>query len=292
MIKDQTQNAYTKSVNAVLNYVEKNYSSNLQLEQLASVGNFSPYHFHRIFKAVTGETHQDFINRKRLEKAVHKMEEGFSFTQIAYDTGFASPAHFSHAFKKFYKKTPRDFFSVYKKTGIYPVTEQKTDTAVIYTDIPYTVKQYPEYNIAYVRHIGSYDFRIGIAWKKLMGWARENKLITAESMRISFSHNDPRLCPDNKVMYDACVVIPGDYTVKGDEPVSFRTIHSGPFISAFFEGSPFDLPGFYTALYKKIISQNTLTLFDERDFCIHNESVFDQIRGKFQNEIRIAVKDE
>lgn len=290
MIKEQTQNAYEKSVNAVLNYIEKNYSSSLSLEQLSSVGNFSPYHFHRIFKAVTGETHQDFILRKRLEKAIHKMEEGLSFTQIAYDTGFASPAHFSHAFKNFYSKTPRDFFSVYKKTGVYPVKEQKSVTETVYADIPYTVKQYPEYHIAYVRHIGSYDFRIGLAWKKLMGWARENHLVTPESMRLSFSHNDPRLCPDNKVMYDACVVIPADYTVKGDEPVSFRIIHSGSFISAFFEGSPFDLPFFYTALYRKIILQSSLVLFDERDFCIHNESVFDQIRGKFQNEIRIAVK--
>jgi YesN/AraC family two-component response regulator len=44
----------------------------VKLEQLAKVACFSEFHFHRIFRAVAGETVANFTNRLRLEKAARE----------------------------------------------------------------------------------------------------------------------------------------------------------------------------------------------------------------------------
>ena len=69
MNNDITKDEYTARINRVLDYIEANIDTALSLETLAGVAHFSPFHFHRIFKAMTGETLNRFIQRIRVEKA-------------------------------------------------------------------------------------------------------------------------------------------------------------------------------------------------------------------------------
>jgi len=61
---------YQARIHRVLDYVAEHIDEPLPLRTLARVSNFSPFYFHRIFKALTGETLSDYIKRQRLEKAV------------------------------------------------------------------------------------------------------------------------------------------------------------------------------------------------------------------------------
>jgi AraC family transcriptional regulator len=63
------KNEYLKRINRVLDYLEENYAQQLSLELLAEIANFSPYHFHRIFKGIVGESLYKYIQRIRIEKA-------------------------------------------------------------------------------------------------------------------------------------------------------------------------------------------------------------------------------
>jgi len=65
----QIQIEYKNRINKVFDYIERNISEQLTLEELADVASFSKYHFVRIFFGITGETPFQFINRIRLEKA-------------------------------------------------------------------------------------------------------------------------------------------------------------------------------------------------------------------------------
>jgi AraC family transcriptional regulator len=42
---------YIARINRVMDYVEKNYSKVLTLDNLADIAGFSRFHFHRIFRA-------------------------------------------------------------------------------------------------------------------------------------------------------------------------------------------------------------------------------------------------
>lgn len=64
---------YVDRVNRAIDHVTANLDEPLRLEDVARVAGFSPYHFHRTFQALVGETLHDFTTRIRLERAVYLM---------------------------------------------------------------------------------------------------------------------------------------------------------------------------------------------------------------------------
>jgi len=61
--KKQLRAEYTARINRVTDYIELNISKDLSLQEIANVAHFSPFHFHRIFTAIVGETLNGFIKR-------------------------------------------------------------------------------------------------------------------------------------------------------------------------------------------------------------------------------------
>ena len=57
---------YDKRVNRVIDHIREHLAEELSVAGLARVAGFSPFHFHRVFKALTGETLFGFVQRRRL----------------------------------------------------------------------------------------------------------------------------------------------------------------------------------------------------------------------------------
>ncbi|MGY0574619.1 helix-turn-helix transcriptional regulator [Bradyrhizobium sp. RDM12] len=92
---------YERRINRVIDYVQGHLADDLTLERLARVAAFSPFHFHRVFAAITGETLSDFIRRVRLERAAGALISlpETSILDVAYRYGFSSAATFARAFR-------------------------------------------------------------------------------------------------------------------------------------------------------------------------------------------------
>ena len=99
---------YISRINRVIDYIESNLCETLQLDDLARVATFSTYHFHRIFRAITGEALYGFIQRLRLERAAGQLaaNPAKTITAIAFDCGFGSSASFSRAFREYFSTSP------------------------------------------------------------------------------------------------------------------------------------------------------------------------------------------
>ena len=69
MKNKRVHNEYTKRINKAMEYISMNFDKNIKLDEVAKASHFSPFHFHRIFHGIVGETVNDFINRKRMEAA-------------------------------------------------------------------------------------------------------------------------------------------------------------------------------------------------------------------------------
>ena len=65
-IQQQSRKEYIHRINRVVDYIEANLDEDHSLEKLAGVACFSPFHFHRIFRALTGETINNYVKRIRL----------------------------------------------------------------------------------------------------------------------------------------------------------------------------------------------------------------------------------
>ena len=102
---------YARRVHRVMDHVRENLRGELSLEALAKVAHFSPYHFHRVFKSVTGETLTRFVQRSRLERAAYLMKSSPSreLGSIAHQVGFSAQSDFSRVFRKHYGVAPSDW---------------------------------------------------------------------------------------------------------------------------------------------------------------------------------------
>ena len=109
---------YLTRINRVVDYIQRHLIEDLSLTVLARVANFSPYHFHRLFKAITGETLNDFVRRVRLEKAggMLVLNPQESITNIALECGFNEPNYFARQFRQHIGVSPSD----YRKHGYVP----------------------------------------------------------------------------------------------------------------------------------------------------------------------------
>jgi len=94
-----------------MDHVRHHLDGDLRLAALADVANFSPHHFHRVFKATMRETLTSFVQRARLERAATLMKTVPSrkLDSIALEVGFSAHSDFSRVFKKRYGIAPRDW---------------------------------------------------------------------------------------------------------------------------------------------------------------------------------------
>jgi len=108
-----TLNGFQKEdefIDKVRTYIIENISTpNLTSEIISHQFGMSRMQLYRKLKALIQFTPAEYVRSIRLETAMQLLQtEDFNISQIAYQTGFSSPTHFTRAFKKVYGKTPSE----------------------------------------------------------------------------------------------------------------------------------------------------------------------------------------
>ena len=106
-----TTATYIERVNLAIDHIVNHLDEPLRLRELSRTARLSPFHFHRVFQALVGETPSDFVKRLRLEKALGLMAQSRapSLTSIALECGFSSSSDFSRCFKQRFGVSPSAF---------------------------------------------------------------------------------------------------------------------------------------------------------------------------------------
>ena len=109
-INDISRGALNK-LDFVLEYIEENYNTKLEIEKLAYSVGFSYSYFTKIFKAGTGFKFTEYVNNLRLKRAEQMMIEkpDAPITYIAMECGFNSTSYFIQLFRKTKGITPNEF---------------------------------------------------------------------------------------------------------------------------------------------------------------------------------------
>jgi len=257
-IQENSRIEYRARINRVMDYIDQHLDQSLELKTIADIANFSPFHFHRIFSFLIGETPIDYIQRLRVEKAAWKLRESTpeTITEIAYGCGFGSVSLFSRTFKKHFGMTPSQFSKadkpVYSQNGklfskngqmlrknLKSDRGENADLCIVESNQFYfmkaniEVKEMPEMKAIYVRHIGTFN-QIGQAYEKLFKWAYPRGLYTQNvSKSASITHDDPSVTELEKVRQSACIIIEEDVKVDGE--IGKLTIPGGKYAVGHFE---------------------------------------------------------
>lgn len=95
---------------SVTEYIEKHYTEPLTLEVLATASHGSPYHLHRVFKRITGQTPVQYIQAKRINKAQTLLTHTqMTVAEIGRQVGISNPAYFISVFRKHTRCTPAHY---------------------------------------------------------------------------------------------------------------------------------------------------------------------------------------
>jgi AraC-like DNA-binding protein len=98
-----------QAVGRALDYLSEHYAENISLENLARIANLSPFHFNRVFSEQYGMPPHAFQTQLRVFRAKTLLREGWSISQVAFQTGFADQSHLTRHFKRLVAVTPGQF---------------------------------------------------------------------------------------------------------------------------------------------------------------------------------------
>lgn len=216
---------YKKRIDKVIDHINSNLDQNISLDQLAGIACFSPFHFHRIFAALTGETVKNFTNRIRMEKAARLLR--FSkkkISEISSDCGFADATSFSRLFRQYFGITPTDYRKGTEiknskiRQDLYPVDAYhcNTDHEELKRKFPVEIRTFPRRRIAYLRVVDA--FRDGVvieAFREMTVWSKEHRLFDSEII-FGMSLDDPEVTPKEKYRYEVCISLPEDFRIHHD----------------------------------------------------------------------------
>lgn len=90
---------YRRIVQAKI-FIDNNYASNIDIDNISDEAYFSKYHFIRLFKKIYGKTPHQYLTVVRIEKAKNLLKIGTSVSDTCFSVGFESLSSFSGLFKR------------------------------------------------------------------------------------------------------------------------------------------------------------------------------------------------
>jgi len=180
------------------------------LNELATAAAVSPFHFHRIWRALTGETVAQTVLRLRLEASEQLLSRaGASVTETAESVGFGTPQSFARAFRRHFGTTP----SEHRRVTPSP---ERGRSIPLQVDI---VSRGPVLVVALRRDGGAY-VDLNATFASVFAWAQNEALLASLEGIYGVPLDDPASVPAERLRYDACLAL-GD-TVR--PPAPFRSL--------------------------------------------------------------------
>ena len=275
---------YVNRINKAINYIDHHLDQELSLDIIAAIACYSPFHFHRIFKAIIKEPLNVYITRKKIEKtaSILMRKKEVTITALSSTYGFNSNSSFTRAFKKFYGISPTQFrnssdkFSkigrVNSKNGQEIVVFEKyicdieNRQTLIEMKANIEIKEMPVLNLAYISHIGQAN--LGVTFGKLMDWAGPEGLMDSPDFKmITVYHDSFKITAPDKVRMSACILL--DKPAKTNGEIGLRTIDKGKFVVGHFEIAGVDFGKTWTELYIWL-NENGYKTTDRNSFEIYH----------------------
>lgn len=239
-----TRSDYAIRLERVFRWLADHLDDTLDLARLAEVAAMSPYHFHRTYHAMQGETAAETVRRLRLHRAAVELITGeLPVPRVARRAGYGSQEAFTRAFKAAYGVPPARYRASFVPSPTPKGTEDAMDTTTAYHA---TIRETPALRVAALAHSGDY-INIGSTFERLMAMAGGQGLLGPWTRSFGVYYDDPASTPREALRADACVTLPDGKVPGGD--LQLREIRGGRYAVTLHVGPYAELHFPYTWLY-------------------------------------------
>jgi len=253
-MKTVTLHDYKRRVLRALVHIQQHLDDPLELGDLARLACFSPFHFHRVFRGMVGESVREHIRRLRLERAASQLKLGKApVTQVAFDAGYASHEAFTRAFTALFGTSPSAFRALrrrrlpevasglhYRRGGRARFRTRRGGAGM-----KVEIKRLEPLRVAFTRHVGPYG-EVGAAWDRLLPVLGKDGRLGGDTMFIGICHDDPEVTVPSRLRYDACVTV--DEGLRADGDIGVQVIAGGEHAVTTHQGSYDTIGRTYAAL--------------------------------------------
>ncbi len=262
-MKTTTRLTYAKRIEKVLEHIQAQPGADLDLARLADIAFMSPYHFHRVYVAMMGETVADTVRRQRLwAAAIALLSSARPVERIAREAAYTSTPAFVRAFRDTYGVTPAQYrrhgeLSAAMRDPSRPGTTTTTKGPTMFELDDVAIQQQPEVRVLALEHQGDYQ-TIGRTFDKLMAWAAGRNLLDQPMRCFALYYDDPMSKPKDQLRSEACIAPERSQGLEAvvDGKVRALTIPAGRFATYVFEGPYSDLDRPYRWLYDTWLAQS------------------------------------
>ncbi|MEN1995735.1 MULTISPECIES: AraC family transcriptional regulator [Stenotrophomonas] len=177
------------------------------LEALAAIAHQSPFHFHRLYRALTGETPGRTVARLRLLQALQLLGKADSrVTEVALNVGYESPQALARACRQALDATPS---SLRENAGLRSHWQQRLalpagDHAGGTVPLQVTVTTLEPFDVVALRTQGAFD-DLDQAFGEIFTWAAEQGWVEQLQQLIGIARTDHRDAPAQECVFDCAM---------------------------------------------------------------------------------------
>jgi AraC family transcriptional regulator len=301
----KSREVYAERMHRVIQHIDQHLDQYMDLETLAEVAHFSPYHFHRLFSAWMGETLGGYMRRRRCEIAATRLvaQPRLSVMQISLGVGFGSAEALTHAFSARFGCSPTSWRlrqSAARAKGNAGQANSKVSQATWgkalkngavngATGAPMKVNIVDRHatTIVYLRHIGPYGEPLSLFWKtQVYPWMAASGLL--QQPRYGISHDDPNVTTPEQCRYDAGCEIPANFMPLGNAHKT--VIAGGKYAALSFKGVVSGFEPAWAALLRDWLPRSGLQLDNRPMFEYYPEgSSYDPVTGVLDCQLCVPV---
>jgi AraC family transcriptional regulator len=220
VVRSVTKSYYEVAVSTAVSDVVSDLDTAVDLESLAARAATSPFHFHRIFRGMVGETPLGLRRRLLMERAAWRLSRtDRSILEIALGAGFETHEAFTRAFRRAFSATPSEYRNRYEPRiqlaaicGLHYEHDGIDPSGVILakgeSEMDIEIVDRPELRLGTVRHVGPYN-RVTEAFERLGEVEGVSELFQDPGVAmLAIYHDDPESTPQDELRADAAVVVP------------------------------------------------------------------------------------
>ena len=259
MGKTPSWQRYEDRLARVTAYIHDHLDEDIDLNRLAEIACLSPYHWHRIYRAVHGETVAATVKRVRLSRAAgHLAHSDMPVDQVARKCGYPNLQSFTRIFSAAYGMPPAQ----YRKSGGHARLREQTREGVqgMY-DV--TIKTLDDMTAATVEHRGPY-MEVGRSFEAVFGWLAVRNLMGQVQKTIGIYYDDPDAVPEDQLRSRAGVVIADGFAVE--PPLELTPIAGGDYAVLRYKGPYADMPEAYRWFYSEWLKESGREAADQPMF--------------------------
>lgn len=149
--------SYINLIQKLIEFIEDNLHDPLTIKAAARHVHVSPFHFHRLFRILTGESVAMYIRKRRFSiAAMELLESDKRIIDIAVGLGFSSHESFTRSFKQLSRVTPEQYRIRGIPTFHYPRLSFTDNELFSSITLPYS----PEVRIVTLDSLQVYGLRL------------------------------------------------------------------------------------------------------------------------------------